>query len=225
MENLNKDILIYLAFYMDMPTLLNYCLVSKRFNSLVCGNNMFWKNKLNKDYPSTIDKFSNNSNFKDIYISLINRTKNYYQYVIDTEDNNIQTPFDYLKRYGNLNTMKLKIFKTSRKSNINSFEVTGNFPPDTKLWITNGIGFLTKEEAMEEFNKNNCLKYYVEDDFVNSREEFVASTGSEPEEIYGFNYDEAPIHYRKRLEEDSAIAHPSYEDCIDFYILKEIVLP
>lgn len=44
MQTLNKDILIYLALDMDIPTLFNYCLVNKRINNIVCENNTFWIN-------------------------------------------------------------------------------------------------------------------------------------------------------------------------------------
>lgn len=225
MQTLNKDILIYLALDMDIPTLFNYCLVNKRINNIVCENNTFWMNKLNNDYPNTVNKFPRESNFKYIYMSLMNKIKKYYRYVIDTDDVNVQTVSDYARRYGSLKNMKLKIFQTKRKDNINSFEVIGDFPSGTKLWITNGIGFLTREEAFIEFNNNNCLKYYVDDDFLNYRDEFLLEKGRRPEDVYGFNYDEAFIYYRKQLEDENVIAHPSYEDCFDIYILKEIMLP
>lgn len=83
-------------------------------------------------------------------MSLMNKIKKYYRYVIDTDDVNVQTVSDYARRYGSLKNMKLKIFQTKRKDNINSFEVIGDFPSGTKLWITNGIGPLTEEEYDSE---------------------------------------------------------------------------
>lgn len=54
MEDLNKDVLLLLAMQMDLPTLNNFCRTSKRINEKVCNNDIFWRNKLEKDFPGFI---------------------------------------------------------------------------------------------------------------------------------------------------------------------------
>lgn len=224
MEHLNRDLLIYLALEMDIPTLINYCSLNKKIN-LICNSKTFWMNKLNNDFPNTINKFSPDSDFKNIYISMVKKKEKYYTYIIEDEDPKI-TISEYIKKYKTLKNIRLKINKYyGKRSYINTFKVIGDFPSGTKLWITNGIGFLTKGEAIDNFNANNCLKYYVDDDFLKYRDDFLADYGRTPENVYGFKYDEAFTYYRKKLEDDSVIAHPSFEDCFDIYILKEVILP
>ena len=58
MENLSKDILILLAMEMDLPSLLNFCESSKKINDKVCKQNIFWKNKLEKERPGLISLLS-----------------------------------------------------------------------------------------------------------------------------------------------------------------------
>lgn len=46
METLDRDVLLYLAYDLDMPSIYRLCRTSKRFNRLICENDTFWKNKL-----------------------------------------------------------------------------------------------------------------------------------------------------------------------------------
>lgn len=58
MENLSKDILMLLAMEMDLPSLLNFCESSKKINDKVCKQNIFWKNKLEKERPGLVSLLS-----------------------------------------------------------------------------------------------------------------------------------------------------------------------
>ncbi len=50
-KNVPKDILIYMALSYDLPEILSLCRTSKRFNNTICLNQLFWMNKLMKDFP------------------------------------------------------------------------------------------------------------------------------------------------------------------------------
>ena len=50
MNHLPKDIIIKLALELDLPSILNYCRSSKKFNNMVCNNYTFWMNKHLKDF-------------------------------------------------------------------------------------------------------------------------------------------------------------------------------
>ena len=50
MESLPKDLLIQLALELDLPSILNYCRSSKKFNNLICNNYTFWMNKHIRDF-------------------------------------------------------------------------------------------------------------------------------------------------------------------------------
>lgn len=58
MEYLNKDILMLLAIEMDLPSLLNFCESSKKINDKVCKQNIFWRNKLEKERPGLVSLLS-----------------------------------------------------------------------------------------------------------------------------------------------------------------------
>lgn len=54
LDTLPRDVIIQIALGLDLPELLSYCRLSKKFNDTVCKNNDFWFNKLEKDYGVTI---------------------------------------------------------------------------------------------------------------------------------------------------------------------------
>ena len=77
MEKLPKDILIKTALEFNMPDIISFCKASSYFNSIVCENNIFWINKLKKDFD--VDylkdyhiKVSNKINPKFYYLELNN---------------------------------------------------------------------------------------------------------------------------------------------------------
>jgi len=62
-DRLPNDVIVYLAFDYDLPTIVAFCRSSKRFNKLICQNNNFWLSKIGRDYglsrtdiPSQYDK-------------------------------------------------------------------------------------------------------------------------------------------------------------------------
>ena len=47
---LSKDILIELAIELDLPDIIKWCSVNKRFNDATCKSETFWRRKFNHDY-------------------------------------------------------------------------------------------------------------------------------------------------------------------------------
>jgi len=66
-KDLPKDILVLLALDLDINTLLNLCLSSKKINRKVCENRDFWRSKLNKDFPMIVVKSGQDP--KQLYLS------------------------------------------------------------------------------------------------------------------------------------------------------------
>ena len=50
MNHLPKDLVIQLALELDLPSILNYCRSSKKFNHMICDNYTFWMNKHIRDF-------------------------------------------------------------------------------------------------------------------------------------------------------------------------------
>ena len=63
--NLPKDMLYLLALDLDMATLAAYCRSNKRFNNIACDNEVFWINKLKKDFQ--IEYNRNRESAKHVY--------------------------------------------------------------------------------------------------------------------------------------------------------------
>lgn len=226
MDFLDKNLIILLALEFNPEDIINFCLTSKRYNESICKNSIFWMNKLYNEYPDIQMslKGMRNVDYKKIYLSLMRKEKVYY--CIDLEGGGKIR--DYLKKHKEFKEVKYKIRRINKSDKEiceNVFYTLGDFPSETKIWLTNGRGFLSLEEAMEEFENHNYIKQYLNDDYINHRQEFIDEKGVTPEEYYKMTYEEAYTFYKKKLLRDSNIVHPSYEDCCDSYILKELYLP
>jgi len=55
-DHLSNDMIVYIALTMDLPEILTYCRLSKRFNRLVCEDPGFWFRRLERDYGITPDR-------------------------------------------------------------------------------------------------------------------------------------------------------------------------
>ena len=70
MEDLSKDELIYIAMMLDLPDILSLCKSKKRFNEVICKQDIFWYNKIKQDYPHITDLELYGENYKQIYKNL-----------------------------------------------------------------------------------------------------------------------------------------------------------
>ena len=89
MEKLPKDMIIYLAMEMELPEIISFCNTSKKINERVCKNNIFWRNKIEKERPGLLDYLSDEKqkDYRKIY-KRINDSK-YSGEVTFTEDGDI----------------------------------------------------------------------------------------------------------------------------------------
>ena len=67
MEQLPRDVLVYMAMMLDLPDILSLCNSNSKFNEKVCNNEQFWYNKIRQDYPdiNNLDKYG--STYRQIY--------------------------------------------------------------------------------------------------------------------------------------------------------------
>lgn len=89
MEKLPKDLIVLLALEMDTPSLLKFCNTSSKNNKLICGNETFWRLKIEKERPGVIPilqkvfKEEEGLNYKKLYQQL-NGDDVYYDEETDT---------------------------------------------------------------------------------------------------------------------------------------------
>ena len=69
---LNKDILFSIAMELDMPALLNFCVVNKNINEKICENKYVWLAKLKKDFSFIFDDYRKDEDPKLAYKFLYN---------------------------------------------------------------------------------------------------------------------------------------------------------
>lgn len=67
MEKLPKDVLILLALDLNLPGIISLCQTNERINKNVCENPIFWRNKIQKDFP-TANYISKNT--REVYLKL-----------------------------------------------------------------------------------------------------------------------------------------------------------
>jgi len=77
-DKLSNDVIVYLAFDYDLSTIADFCRSSKRFNKLICENDIFWLTKISRDYglsrndiPSQYDR-----RYRDYYRDVTKWLKN-----------------------------------------------------------------------------------------------------------------------------------------------------
>ena len=52
-DKLSRDEIFSIALMLDLPDILSFCRISKKFNNNVCNNNNFWIRRLKQDYGIT----------------------------------------------------------------------------------------------------------------------------------------------------------------------------
>ena len=72
-QTIPNDILTLFALDSDLKSIINLCKTSKKVNDSICNNELFWKQKLQREYYD-ID-ISNVTEYKNLYLYLKRRTK------------------------------------------------------------------------------------------------------------------------------------------------------
>jgi hypothetical protein len=80
MENLPKDLVMTIALeILSLPDIVSMTLTSKRMRDIICDNEIFWMNKVKKDYPgifnNLIKKEIKNFSWKSLYERISNVRK------------------------------------------------------------------------------------------------------------------------------------------------------
>ncbi|SNW62672.1 Chromosome condensation regulator RCC1 with F-box domain [Orpheovirus IHUMI-LCC2] len=83
LENLPDEVIQNIAMKMDMEGILSICQSSNRFNSIICNDNIFWKQKYKYEYKDSLDM--NNVDWKRLYYE--NIAGNLYMVNIHSRDN------------------------------------------------------------------------------------------------------------------------------------------
>ena len=98
MEKLPKDLIILLALEMDTPSLLKFCNTSSRYNKIICGNQTFWKFKIEKERPGVIPILQKifEEDIKD-YKNLYQQLKGDEIYYDEKTDTYIKASFDQIE--------------------------------------------------------------------------------------------------------------------------------
>ena len=248
MEQTDKNVLIDLALNLDLNSLSNLCKTSKKINEIICANDLFWRKKLNKDYPNTIGKIPNSSNktFKRVYESLVKKES--YIYIIfksECEDDKPPKFWDYIKKQRNFYPF-VKHYMSNKYDEIvkdlypdfeelcgeqTSFEMVGDFPIGTKIFLAYSDdsdldladGFLTKEEAIHSIIH---ILRLVLNDYEDYREELEESHGKTIEEFYGNRTKEELLKYFENLlnEKEQIQFFDMNTDVNNWYSVKEFQL-
>jgi hypothetical protein len=107
MENLHKDVLIELALELNLDDLFNLCQTNKRFNSLLCKNDDFWKQKyitlFGLEYYKKQKKITNH---KKEYLNLLLKTNKNIDFI-----NNILPQIEQLNTSSEMMILTRKVFE------------------------------------------------------------------------------------------------------------------
>ncbi len=203
---MDKNVLLIMALELDMSSLYKLCSTNKKMNNLICNNQIFWRKKLNIEYPNTIDKFPYRSDFRTIYRSLKNKEEvTYYTFMANE---NPPIIFDFIKRDPINDTdyeFAEETFKefADRFGEEELFTGIGNFPKGTILFlafaddsdISLNKAYLTFEEAYNSILK--VANFLIDSDYE-YRDQLQQDTGMTFEQFHGGSLSEV----KKRMRED-----------------------
>lgn len=218
MEQTDKNVLMDMALQLDLTSLTNLCKTSKKMNQTLCSNDVFWMKKLYKDYAITIGKIGKKGSFKRIYESLVKKEIYVYDVFKSNCDPVDESPkfWDYMKKAkkyaSNFNSLTEEDYELAEKLYPDfvercgeefRFEIIGDFPTGTKIWLpyTSEMelkftkAFLSKEEAINEIV--DILGMILRDYYEYNREELEEHYGKTIEEFYGNRTKEELLKYFK----------------------------
>lgn len=225
MEKLSPDLLQFLVLDYDLDSLIKLCQTNKRMNFLICSNSKFWRTKLYKEYPKTIGKFPPDSDFRKIYLSLVNNKKEkYYTFISYKEPIKF---WNYIKKSPltgedfDLVEILYSDFIDKQGEDL-EFQMVGEYPIGTKIWLAYSDNrdidikeaFLSREEAINKIL--TAVGLLLKSDF----DDQLDFNGKNPEEFYGGAIDEVMERYKKDLTQNNYIQildHVLYYD-INFII-------
>lgn len=174
MENVPKDVLILFALEMDIYTLLQFCKSNSRINNLICANDLFWRNKVEKERPGLLPAIYDHLKpitFKQIYRKSLG---------VDIHD--LELPNSQII------TIKGDWDETDFKDDV-GLEHGGYWISDQKTKVENW-----------KLTTDNPEYTFEEPIYANSRDELVKFVDDELSGLMEANYGD-PEYYIKKLDE------------------------
>ena len=174
MEKVPKDVLVLFALEMDLYTLLQICLTNSIINRLICDNDIFWKNKIEKERPGLLPA---------IYYHLIPISyKNLYRKSLGDNVYHLALPNQqYISIKGDFDEMDFKADV--------GFEQEGTYWSDNK----------TSVETWE-LTSDNPEYTFEEPVYTNTRSELINIVRNELSGLMEANYGD-PEYYINQLDE------------------------
>ena len=155
MNELPKDIIIYLALNMDILDVLSICKASKKFNQNICNNKNYWISKLKKDFDIQWNQIYDDP--KKTYFDF-----DYNKYFIP----NMGMIFAKAVENKNLNIMKLAILQGV---SLPYYRITHDYNEYLLKILPSVKDHLTEEQKINliqyavEHGGVNMVKYIVQD--------------------------------------------------------------
>jgi hypothetical protein len=154
-EGLDRDLIIKIALTLDLDNILSYCLVSKKFNKLVCENKKFWVSKLYQDYKIRYLDISpdRSGDPKEYYKFFSVRRPSTNLYIINAAEEN------------RLNILKYLLSKYPDENYLTPFEiaVTNNSMDVIKYFVENYLVSLNFGMARASSAGHlDTVKYFVD---------------------------------------------------------------
>ena len=157
MEKTSKDMLVQIALELDLKDILNFCNSFKKVNEKICKDDMFWRNKIEKEHPNI---FSYNYlpkyiSYRDFYEN-IQDTK-YRRYSIDWTEDPLSIDFviaGNIKQFDEIQNFTNSEPKTGDKVWIGISSDVDIYPPSM---------FSTKEDVIDSIKDSsqfNDIEYY-----------------------------------------------------------------
>lgn len=155
---LNPDVLRMLAMELDLPSIIKFCKTNKTVNKSVCQNNMFWRNKLYRDFPDALTDIPSGAKYEKIYKTYANvlAPSIFYVYKFPPERGKLPQMAGILGR-------RPSDFPDEMRQDVSLINIRGAYPKGAKFWVYRfstlfGDNFnvaATKEKAI-----NNGIKRF-----------------------------------------------------------------
>ena len=70
-NSIPDEIISYMALYLSLKDIINFCRINRKFNNMVCNDNFFWSQKFIVDFgPVTFrPTFNRPKVWKELYLS------------------------------------------------------------------------------------------------------------------------------------------------------------
>ena len=145
-----KDVLIMMMVDLDLPEVSKLCISNKKFNTILCENPIFWRQRIEKEYPKV--DISNVKDYKGLY-NFLKRKIHMGRNWGDLSKNGLAVQGAGGMYYAILNDDKTKVSFELERSRV----TFPRFPPEYFSTLGTNIfalNFKKSREAIDNLNKN-----------------------------------------------------------------------